>query len=272
MSFQACCLPLYCATLTVLPHPSSLVHDSSDCERSLRLNLQHHTVFLKIQGYYRTLWRIDGSIDRLLHVTCAWSCRGSITSSWHLSMNCVVIIINILTSFKMWLEFMRRNILLPFDDLCCRRQHPCPLPTQDLVMCWLYHIIVYSWIWSLCILVILKPILTLIPCHCYPKHDCGHPNISKDIVSVKLNVSWVGYPNIVVSGKTSWLSLPLLSKEIWTCCPIMNNILYLILRRIYSQYLCISTFSFPLVWLILIIKFSFPLVCLTFLVICMVKQ
>ena len=54
------------------------------------------------------------SIDLLLHISFVWSCHCSITSSWHLSMNCVVIIIDILTSFRMWIEF--------HDE----KYHPCP--------------------------------------------------------------------------------------------------------------------------------------------------
>ena len=104
--------PLSLLSLTVLHCPSSLVHDSSDCELSLRRAFDLVLFSLKNQGCYRTLWHIDGSIDCLLHITFAWSCHGSVTSSWHLPINSVVIIDNILISFKLWIKFMMRNTIL----------------------------------------------------------------------------------------------------------------------------------------------------------------
>ena len=45
---------------------------------------------------------------------------------------CVVIITNILSFSRILIKFMRKNTILPLDDLCYHRQHSC-LPQHKLV-------------------------------------------------------------------------------------------------------------------------------------------
>ena len=51
-------------------------------------------------------------------------------------------------------------------------------------------------------------------------------------------------------GNIMILPSPPLYKRFWTSCHIMYILLCFPLGRIYSQFLCVNTFSFPMFWLI----------------------
>ena len=58
--------------------------------------------------------------------------------------NCVMIIINILSSSRISIEFMMRNTILALDDWCCHRPHYClPSNTNLFVFCVIHWVPCY---------------------------------------------------------------------------------------------------------------------------------
>ena len=84
-----------------------------------------------------------------IHLT--WCHRRSITS-WNLSTKCVVIIINLMSSSRISIEFMMRNTILALDDLRYHRPLYC-LPTNTSLF--VFDVIP----WVPCYLAIVLPYL-----------------------------------------------------------------------------------------------------------------
>ena len=69
-------------------------------------------------------------------IRLTWCHRRPITSPWNLSTEIVMIIINILSSSRISIEFLMRNTILTLDDLCYHRPLDClPFNTNLFVFC-----------------------------------------------------------------------------------------------------------------------------------------
>ena len=69
-------------------------------------------------------------------IRLTWCHRRPITSPWNLSTEIVMIIINILSSSRISIEFLMRNTILALDDLCYHRPLDClPFNTNLFVFC-----------------------------------------------------------------------------------------------------------------------------------------
>ena len=72
-------------------------------------------------------------------IPLTWCHHWSITSSWNLSTKFVVILINILTAFRISIEFMTRNTILALDD-CVIIGHFIAFPPTQTCSCFVFFL------------------------------------------------------------------------------------------------------------------------------------